>query len=782
MIIPMVSTPDFLLVHGSTVNLYKDVLTGSPRVLNVVNKKSNWETEPMHPASSKRRPQFTAWCRPERYPGYKGEFIFLIREDGAIRHYQRLRGQMAGTVGNSENFGCHVNTAVTSFILTKHSPDYLIAAGDMSPGEFLSVGVNVVRDSKDEAMTRDTQMGLVKQATLPDWSPIMDMQVMQGARIHGRASIVTTAGRQPFGAINELRIGYEAQISSLVDLSQLDESLVGAHGVWALLDPTHTGHHYICSYPGQTIVVFMSKDEQLETSKLQVDAEQSTIFATITPYGLVIMVSESSITSQRLFEYTDMEVDPGVTRIQPEGRIVAACYHDRYILQAIRTRMNTSKLQLYELHPNLTRLVPTGDALTFADEITAITMFDSLGLTYALVTTSNHELSLYTIITKRNDHEVLREGVRIKLREAIIGSIHVMPNSGGTYVVLCGMRDGLLGSVQLHLEQDNAVEVANASQSPGFVRNARFGTMGLFNMGHGPVQVSPDMTSAQRAFVLCDNEAVVVEVPVSNIGLHFTSIYLTDENDSAFCQSPLAAITSLPTHSGNNFVNDDTAVACYDGQNLIFARLLHGRKPLPRRLPMSKYQTPSEMDVPPKDISGTPTKLLFSSKLDANIVAGVKYEHRPKGKVPEPAWQGRRVTRGFLSIVPVAANKGYSNPHDQTWNKKTTQVDFAPSERILSICEWRFERDGRRYHYLLVGTSIQGGKPETIEGRRQRHKKGRLWFLAPRKSDDGTIRIDLKSIKDVGRPVRVLAVLDETKVVVAPDDMLIIYTFSAENK
>jgi hypothetical protein len=301
-------------------------------------------------------------------------------------------------------------------------------------------------------------------------------------------------------------------------------------------------------------------------------------------------------------------------------------------------------------------------------------------------------------------------------------------------------------------------------------------------MGHGPVQICPDTNSAQRAFALCDNETIVIEINDEQPWIPcFTSVCFTDENDTSFRQGPLAALIVLSSLGDDNTADSDAALACHDGRNLVFARLMYERKTIPQRLPLKKYEPSLETELPPKDISGTPTKLLHSSKLDATIVAGVKYEHRPKTKVPEPAWQGKRVTRGFLLVTPSTANKGLDPNHD-SWNEKATQIDFAPSERVLSVCEWSFERNGRRYHYLLVGTSIQKGEISMIEGRRQRVKKGRLWFLAPRKNDDGTIRLDLKSIKDVSRPVRALAVLDETKVAVTPDGMVCVYTFSVENK
>jgi hypothetical protein len=426
-------------------------------------------------------------------------------------------------------------------------------------------------------------------------------------------------------------------------------------------------------------------------------------------------------------------------------------------------------------------LVPAGDVLDVESEITATAMFSYQSHAFAFVATSDYNLILCNI-TKG----VLRECARISLDGSIAQSIQVLCKTlrsmrGDMYYVLWGTRDGRLASVELQLSTD--VDDMAVTSDNMTINKPDFKDIEYNRMGHGPVQVSLDVNSTQRALILCDNETVVVEIADQETSnLHFTSVYFTDENNTSFRQSPLAAVVVLPSsHEDDNTEDNDTGLACHDGQNLIVARLLYERKTIPRRLPLKKHQPFPEMDIPPKDISGTPTRLLYSDKLDSTIVAGAKYEHRPKGKVPEPAWQGKRVTRGFLSVIPSAANRDLS-PNQESWNEKATQIDFAPSERVLSVCEWSFEREGRRYHYLLVGTSIHKGEIAMIQGRRQRVKKGRLWFLAPRKNGDGTIKLDLKSIKDVNRPVRALAVLDDQKVVVALEGMVSIYTFSAENK
>ncbi|KIW02685.1 uncharacterized protein PV09_06122 [Verruconis gallopava] len=777
MIIPMAHTPEFLLVHGSTINLFIDILSGSPRVMNIINKKSNWESEPAHPANSKRRPHFTAWSRPSRAPSHKGEFFFLIREDGAIRHYERTQGRTGpyGVVGNSGELGCHVGSAFASFNPRRNTPDYVIATGDMSPGEFASMGLNLVRNKNAESMTRHEQMELVKQATLPDWAPIMDLHVDEGNKGFGRSAILATTGRQPFGALSELRIGNEARISSIADLTQLDESFVGANGLWVLQDPAGELVHLVTSYPDRTTAVCLSTDGQLEESTITLENDRNTVFAAITLNGTIVLVTETNITLQRLTKDEEMDLEPNFKHYTSSSHITAAVCYGNFLVVASRQHSWSSHLEVFEVGQESCHLALHGEVAITSSEITALTMFQHGVDLYAIIATREPKLMILQLSEDGRPCNTPREqsSMVVDVHDLVVQSMQVLLKRYDNGIqpqlektVACGTRDGQL--ICVHLNTSAGIP--------------RFGERESYRIGHGPVVVSSDTSSLDRAFVICDEEVIsITHKEISSPVMLFTSIIFTDENDTSFQQKALAAIVTLPINETTNNPGFEITIACHDGQNLIFARLLFERRTLPRRLPLRKYMPSSIPDMPPHDISGTPTKLFYSKKLKANIVAGVKYEHRPHAKVPEPSWQGKRVTRGFLSIIPSHSNENVT-PQEELWNEKMTQVDFAPSERILSACEWVFKRDGKTYEYLLAGTSIKKGKPIILNDGHKRDKTGRLWFFAARKSSNGTVKLELKGIKEIDQPVRALANLDETKVIVAHDHILSVYTLSTTNK
>jgi hypothetical protein len=143
LMIPMANSPSFLLVHGSDVRICRNILSGSPDVIDVPARA--WEQDPRHWASSSRRPAYTAWTRCARIASWKNrgnESLYLIREDGVIRNYTRGNDLGTGSLGNAGQFDCTVSTAVSSFLLHLRHPDCLVAAGDMCNGQVVAVSTH----------------------------------------------------------------------------------------------------------------------------------------------------------------------------------------------------------------------------------------------------------------------------------------------------------------------------------------------------------------------------------------------------------------------------------------------------------------------------------------------------------------------------------------------------------------------------------------------------------------------------------------------------------------
>lgn len=792
LMIPMARSPNFLLIHGDTVNVYTDILGGNPTMYNITNKQSNWDAEPTLPASSKRRPQFTAWSRVARVSGHQEEYVNFVREDGIVRHYSRHAKTSAvpwGEIANSGHLDCHVDTAFAVFSPVSNGPDYVIAAGDMSCGELHSVGENYLR--REPANEKMLAMEFVKQTSFHDWAPMMDMQITQAG---DRAALTVISGRQPFGAVSEMRSGFEAQITAMVDLSQLDESLLGANAMWTLTDKVTGNVHCICSYPDQSIAVQVTRAGDVEPSSLQLDTEHETLYAGVCgpiPHSreasqssrpVAIIVNTSTITLQHLDD--EMEAVVSIPCPQP---VIGATHCGDSLITAARTDVQQTALQLWRLHADTIKVEPVGVPMIVHGELTALNAYASDNDTLVIAATRSEFIFVFSVVS--NLHAGLHLLDKHALKGAIVHSIAMLPNLDGSNLLVCGTRDGCLSTLSTLSRSStpvNAFSAMDLDDSDDFFSEDEATSV---NIGHGPVHVVKD-PNLSRIFVLCDHETLLAEVRSGHNVLQITRLILTDESDASFRSSPLTAIAALPPLSpaarngpGSQRDGSDARLICLDGRNLMLAAMLHEQQTLPCRLPLKKLHPSIEPELPPHDLSGTPTKFLYSSTLDAAIVAGVRYELRPSNKVPEPAWQGKRVSRGFVMIMPVRANAGIAS-HDANWNAKATHIDLAPSERVLSITEWLFERvsGGSKHPYIIVGTSITKGNFKMIDGKRRQVRTGRLWFFIPSRSkNDGMVTLELKYIKNFEQPVRALAVLDGSRLVVAPHGELRVYSFNSEN-
>ena len=386
MVIPMANSPDFLLIHGDTVDLYSNVLSGRPDMFNIANKESNWDAEPSFPANSKCRPQFTAWARPARTPGFKEEFIFFIREDGVVRHYHRhsTRSVPCGEIGNSGVLDCHVNTAFASFCPSSRLPDYIIAAGDMSDGEFHSVGVNQVRHPEAQDEKKDAVMGLVKLKGLPDWSPVMDMQIIQEHNQSTRPSLMVTNGRQPFGAFSEPRIGHEGELTYVL---YLEEDLVGCNGMWLLRESDKLAH-CICSYPDSSLVHTISSDWKVGESGISIYREEETKFAGVlkdcdgSGKPVVCVVTANFVTLQ----YFGLDEAERIKPIQDDICVAFGRY--TYLFLASRISHDQSRIQVYQVEGKTLRL---RTEVFIVAEVTALQYHVYGGKEYMIVASSDGE-------------------------------------------------------------------------------------------------------------------------------------------------------------------------------------------------------------------------------------------------------------------------------------------------------------------------------------------------------------------------------------------------------
>ncbi|KAE9988992.1 hypothetical protein EG328_003308 [Venturia inaequalis] len=752
LMIPMANSPSFLLVHGSDVRICRNVLTGKPDVIDVPQK--SWEQDPKHWASSSRRPAYTSWTRCARLASWKNkgnDSLYLIREDGVIRNYTRGDNYGTGSLGNAGQFDCTVSTAVSSFLLHLKHPDFLVAAGDMCNGQVVSFGDDGTSKSREEAM------GLKVERTFPDWAPIMDLQIAtpschSGRDLSKRPNIFATSGRQPYGAISELRKGLEAKIFIEVDLRQSD-GLTGSYGLWSFPDPFNGYIHFFLTYPGATTAWSLNTQDELETCELNLNPDSATLLAAITPNNFVIQVTENALLVSLLVEQgpsSPLEIPEF-----PQGsRIVAAEFDEESsgLLLAVRNR-DQVYLDLFLLPTALgaRAVIRVSAPLALDADLTCLALFRDQDSLCAVTALRDGMLHMFSID--------FTTGLRFSGRTSIDqnGSTQTTPIAQSIVVlstdkdklgaqrqlIACGLRSGDLFTVEFEM----------SGQGVGRVP--------------WPVTLSPlEMSSA---FALCGHDTCRLDLVSSTKGLVVSSIFLSDTMNPDLIRPKLSAIRKLKQSDISS-----TEIACIDGSILRIAILDNSLRVVPRRIPLNRnINSPESLGVRVEP-SGTPQLLLYSQRLEALIIGSVKYERKaPSTRYPGPTapYLGLRTNRGALQFMPLdkednPAGIGEVQPID-----KSTLIELLPGEKPLTMVEFRYRRDSERaaysgyHHFLLAGTkqSHEDGK-----------QTGRLLFLRPTRKQNSTIEIDMPIKRDFDYPIRALAICD-TKIVMSGNKIITVY-------
>jgi hypothetical protein len=154
LIIPYNHSPRFLLVSGTRLVQFDNVLTQHPTVTESDINPDGLNWPPRYPGSSDRFPIFTAWVhatRSSKFAEEEREELYLLREDG-ILYGVTAEQRFGGTSGMSgfrqvTKFNCSGSSAMASLLLTQSlmDPDTLVVWGDMSDGEMVSVCSSATR-------------------------------------------------------------------------------------------------------------------------------------------------------------------------------------------------------------------------------------------------------------------------------------------------------------------------------------------------------------------------------------------------------------------------------------------------------------------------------------------------------------------------------------------------------------------------------------------------------------------------------------------------------------
>lgn len=706
----------FLLANGSDLKRFDEILSGSTRCKDITIAQK----DPSNPGESSRQPMWTNWCRPERGAGAADQ-LYLAREDGNVFHvYEHGSPGFMASSSNAGNMDCHIGTAFAS-VGGLDDPDILVTAGDMSSGCIKEIGSRFSPSGLPTMSRTDTmEMRLVE--SIPNWASVTDMMAstLSGKTQRTRDGVFVTSGRQPFGAVTELRYGLEARLSVILPLNDLGS----VQNAWAL-PILGVGHIlFVLSRPGETLFLAFedgeSDPELLEPASL--DSQHETILA-IFADGKLLQVTSKTICAttgvDASFEdRARIEKEPGDTIL------AATCNLQSGIMVTAERRTggrsNNALISYTFSRSEEEKPANVGlDQLSSDDlssEVLAIASISRTSGTVVVTSTASGGLEAFfvdgsgsfsTIGTKRLPDS---DG-----SPSMCDNIAIIKPSDSQHagdqrcsLIVCGLRDGRVFTMQVNFDNDTAIFTFDKTM----------------DFGQSSVRLTQPTDDASQAYAMSGLETCrLTWTGVDGAAVDINSIWLTDKMQPALAQGAITSCTHTPpAHllSSNSRTLADSVVFI-SGDELLLGGLDNRAHAVPRQI----------------EVSGTPNRLLYLEQQRCIACASLKYEVRTFSSAPF-------VRRQIWPVLDFISLKD---------NAPTINHEMQPGERVYALLEWSFKQDDDKvYSFLLVGGSYVSSKSQAT--------RGRITFLQPTNKKWEIIDVKEGRPMKFDDPVYALALLD----------------------
>ncbi|KAJ5678282.1 uncharacterized protein N7477_003915 [Penicillium maclennaniae] len=251
------------------------------------------------------------------------------------------------------------------------------------------------------------------------------------------------------------------------------------------------------------------------------------------------------------------------------------------------------------------------------------------------------------------------------IRVTLDGTLHAF--------LLCGLRSGILVPFQVDFEGSSLITLVQ--QEP-----KRIGTTSL--------RVQSKDTFA---LLVCGDELWRVTYPLDGPpwGCILHRVWITEQNNPAYFPIKLygcGLLSSQASALGNLF--------CFADGELLICHLYKGPKMIPRRI----------------GLPGTATKMTYSEHLRRLLVS------YSISNVEDPSAPNHVTTRSYIECVDPDSQHAVVHWEDSNpMNPGNPQS--APGETISSILDWSFEKNGHKYHLIVLGTSLPALDAEGAQGR-----------------------------------------------------------------
>lgn len=781
LLIPLTFAAAFVLVSERRITVYQDILSGSAKshVHHAVHDKS-----PEPAPSSGRQPVWTQWARPMRseHYGETRDQIFLCREDGVVR-FIIINEKKQGMFDSNHVAGIldvNINTAFAAIDLGSGVYDLLVAGGDMCDGGSWAF---LPRMLSPYGFTR-----------FLNWAPIADIEMVNDVK-SGTSECCAIARQRLFactgrgsknGSVTEFRYGTLAsKIGATVDLG--DAARQGVLDMWALpvnswsgeednVEGTEKGVLLLISHVNDTELVFLPFAEEADpysvTQDIGFDVNARTITAGSTDADILIQVTSRTI---RAISF-ESSVRPYASSMHNEN-IVAACIQrvpnkTTLLLTIIH---NEQGFQLHQGHIGTENDCITyeelGGIVNLPSEPTCVSIRWISDRIFAFVGTVNGALQIYhaeagASLSPQYEHFFGDE-------YAVCDSIAVITSGSNGQLIICGLRNG---EVQVLKCTTDDLGRFSDIKPPAYILSVSLGATTVIiwdrlEIGTMAVRVTNDTTKASRVIISCDQTMYSLEYSAQfalRPPAKVNKIWIRDSNSPGFFQGQLSCFTQADFGTLRDCSDFCTGSVFYLSETQLFtASLSKESQPymVPRRLP----------------IKGTPTRVLFSERLDRLIVLYNKTVSSPKN-LQDDGGGRRNVPRQRTlqsAIACVDPNQEHSEGDFEAGEEYCAQTvsEQTLRERFLGMLEWfPSDRNRKEYHIFVINSMTERLRSPSHESR------GRLILISPTTDGAGRIKFHEKKAIKLDAPVWTVACFGSNSLVYACGNDLVMQTLDMSIK
>ncbi|RYP91367.1 hypothetical protein DL770_002507 [Monosporascus sp. CRB-9-2] len=682
LVIPLTVRNAFLIVTENVTATCTGILQGSPSF-------EPFELEDKLPSTEYHdgtvKPLWTSWSRPYREYQYHTDHdvLYLAREDGLLNLLDISEDPGVEVAYNMGSLECTIDSAFTCMYDTVG--DVLIAGGNCCPGTICSV---------------EPRRQLERVGTIPNWSPAIDIAIAcestketeELARDTRNTSLLdrrrsvfrrsdrvfVSSGRGKLGGVTELRHGIQAKIGQVAEMEE--------------------GFLLLLSLPDRSAIIHFSEDFEdiieREHDTVPYDLSSRTLAAQGTDDAIIqvttsfIIVVTSSETSRKSAQEITGDSTATITHASIQGNLIALAVHSQsgFIVRVLMTdgAMLSTKAT-YEVEGEVTCLALgrlAGEIAVFLGTLQAQAV--------TLATRILNELGAPTIAP-----ESIEFGAGESIPKRVFASAATDLKRVDTLNAGMDRRSSVNGPESVEA-LTSIISVNEGPQQTTLAVGTRSGHVFTIRMqaggyetyshkfGASPAQVFPISGPGEPSLIMvCNNFhlAMMTNFSADDQPARFRSlhrVFPTDPNDPiAPSINSVARIQwQIPEEVGT------LNLAMIAGNRILFTQLQRQPQPVPRHIP----------------VGGTPTKVLYSSRLEALVTV--------VSRSGIPSLHFLELETGSDLSRPVKETK------DENGERKFVDTDYidclgAPGTRIISLSDWRYQHGGRTWEWIVIAGKVR---------------------------------------------------------------------------